>query len=343
MFSWSMLVAGTLWLLTLPVVLADVVLIYIDHHYGHPSLFGIGTNQWPQLAWAFGQPQIYAVVIPVLGVATDVVATLSGARQPSRRAIMAVDRRVRHPELRGLRPAVVLPGRAERGPLHRPGLPDHLPGPDRAGRLGGQPAGRAPAAGQPAAVRRWAPACCRGGHRGRGAVYGIKALDLHAAGWNATGYPPPYADGHFLLVVAVVVLGDVGWPRLLVRRSCSAAPPTRGWPSWPPWSGWSGGLVAGLPLLVYGFALKATGLAKSAHFLYGTSAVGSALLVVAVLVVLAALLTGRQAAPTTMPGAGARPSSGPRPARPRAGGFGVLEPVVSAEPLLDRARAEEAS
>ena len=68
MFSWSMLVAGTLWLLTLPVVLADVVLIYIDHHYGrHPSLFGIGTNQWPQLAWAFGQPQIYAVAHPGAG------------------------------------------------------------------------------------------------------------------------------------------------------------------------------------------------------------------------------------------------------------------------------------
>ncbi len=92
MFSWSMLVAGTLWMLTLPVVLADVVLIYIGHHYGnpaHPSLFGIATNQWPQLAWAFGQPQIYAVLIPVLGVTTDVIATLSGARQPHRKAIMA--------------------------------------------------------------------------------------------------------------------------------------------------------------------------------------------------------------------------------------------------------------
>ena len=56
MFSWSMVVAGTLWLLTLPVLLANILLIYIDHHYGRPALFGIGSNQWPQLSWAFAQP-----------------------------------------------------------------------------------------------------------------------------------------------------------------------------------------------------------------------------------------------------------------------------------------------
>ncbi len=340
MFSWSMLVASTLWLLTLPVVLADVVLIYIDHHYGHPSLFGMGTNQWPQLAWAFGQPQIYAVVIPVLGVATDVMVTLSGARQPHRKAIMA---------------AIGFFGILSFGAFAQPSFyPDVqnealfiilafliifpaliVLGGWAASVRAGRPKLASPLLFAVGAAMLLVVALLAG------AVYGIKAFDLHAAGWNTTGFPPPYADGHFLLVLAVGVLGmSAGltyWSSKLFGRAAN-----EGLAKLAAMVGVVGGLVAGLPLLVYGFAIRYHGLTKSAHFLYGTSAVGSALLVVAVLVVLAALLTGRKGADDDAWGRGQTfewATSSP----PAAGGFGVLETVVSAEPLLDRVSTEEES
>jgi cytochrome c oxidase subunit 1 len=84
MFSWSMLVAGTIWLLTLPVLLANILLIYVDFKFGRPSDFGIGPNQWGQVLWVFQQPQVFAFAIPVVGIVTDVIATMSGARMKNR-------------------------------------------------------------------------------------------------------------------------------------------------------------------------------------------------------------------------------------------------------------------
>ena len=75
MFSWSMSSPSSIWLLTLPVLLANIVLIYVDHQLGRPSDFGVGLNQWPQLAWVVQQPQIYVFAIPALGVVSDIVAT----------------------------------------------------------------------------------------------------------------------------------------------------------------------------------------------------------------------------------------------------------------------------
>ena len=89
MFSWAMLVASSIWLLSLPVLIANILLIYIDHRLGRPSDFGVGLNQWPQIAWVVQQPQVFAFAIPVLGVVGDVVATMSGARQKNRGVMFA--------------------------------------------------------------------------------------------------------------------------------------------------------------------------------------------------------------------------------------------------------------
>ena len=141
MFSWSMVVAGTVWLLTLPVLLANILLIYIDHHYGRPSSFGIGFNQWPQISWAFAQPQIYVVAIPALGIANDVVATLSGARQQHRSAMMATIGAFGILTLRRLRPAGLLPERLQRGAVHRDVGPHHPAGAGRCSAAGRPPCG----------------------------------------------------------------------------------------------------------------------------------------------------------------------------------------------------------
>jgi len=84
LFSWSMLVGASMWLLTFPVLLANILLIYVDHKYGKPSDFGVADSQWKQLAWFFQQPQMFVFLVPALGIIGDVVATMSRRRQSNR-------------------------------------------------------------------------------------------------------------------------------------------------------------------------------------------------------------------------------------------------------------------
>lgn len=93
LFSWSMLVAASVWLLTLPVALANIALIYVDLRAGSLS-FGFPQGPDPviyaQLEWLFLQPQVYAVAIPVLGVLGSVVPVVAGARQASHSAMLVL-------------------------------------------------------------------------------------------------------------------------------------------------------------------------------------------------------------------------------------------------------------
>lgn len=79
MFTFSILVGGAIWLLTLPVLLANLLLIWVDHRYNGGTTFGAGAIQFEQVSWITHEPQIYAFLIPGLGVVADVIATLTGA------------------------------------------------------------------------------------------------------------------------------------------------------------------------------------------------------------------------------------------------------------------------
>ncbi len=89
-FSWSMVVATGIWLLTLPVLVGHLVLIYVDHHYGVDggSQFGKATTQWQIVSWAFAAPQVFAYAIPALGITADAVTTLGKARMPQRGIVL---------------------------------------------------------------------------------------------------------------------------------------------------------------------------------------------------------------------------------------------------------------
>lgn len=88
MFSWGMVVGGSVWLLTLPVLLANIALIYLDHHYGKSIDFAKVDNQWQQLSWAIRQPQVFVYAAPALGIIGDVITTMAGVRQRSRSLVM---------------------------------------------------------------------------------------------------------------------------------------------------------------------------------------------------------------------------------------------------------------
>lgn len=79
-FTFSMLVAGSIWLLTLPVAVANLALIYLDHRHAQ-VLWGANDAILGQLSWVMSQPQVYAVAIPVLGIAAEQIPVFARARQ----------------------------------------------------------------------------------------------------------------------------------------------------------------------------------------------------------------------------------------------------------------------
>ena len=89
-FSWSMLVAGTLWLTTLPVLAANAVLAYVDLRGRTAVHFGAEDHIWDQLSWAFTHPQVYALALPLIGIAFDVVGVAAGVRQRNHDVVLVV-------------------------------------------------------------------------------------------------------------------------------------------------------------------------------------------------------------------------------------------------------------
>lgn len=79
-YSFSMVVAGSIWLITLPVLVANLVVIYLDHRYAQ-VLWGANEGIYVQVRWLIEQPQVYALAIPVLGIAADQIPVFAGARQ----------------------------------------------------------------------------------------------------------------------------------------------------------------------------------------------------------------------------------------------------------------------
>lgn len=88
-FSWSMVVAGTLWLLSIPVLLAALLLGYLDHRYGR---LGLGGNYdlYPWYHWAIRQPQVFLYAIPALGIIAEIVPVMAGTRQRFTKTIMTL-------------------------------------------------------------------------------------------------------------------------------------------------------------------------------------------------------------------------------------------------------------
>lgn len=79
LYAWSVAVASVMWLLTLPVLVAELVVIYVAHRHGGTG-FGNNAAIYGRLDWLFRNPQIYTVAIPVLGFAADVLVTVARTR-----------------------------------------------------------------------------------------------------------------------------------------------------------------------------------------------------------------------------------------------------------------------
>lgn len=83
-FSFAMLVASSVWVLSLPAALAQVIL----GHIIRPSAEDL-VRTYDNFSWLLRQPAIYVALIPLLGIAADVISTSTGARQRFRAIVLA--------------------------------------------------------------------------------------------------------------------------------------------------------------------------------------------------------------------------------------------------------------
>lgn len=74
LFSWSMLVAATVWILTIGSAFAHVLVGQISQ----ADATGLAENFANGLSWLLRAPAVYVLAIPVLGIAADAVCAASG-------------------------------------------------------------------------------------------------------------------------------------------------------------------------------------------------------------------------------------------------------------------------
>lgn len=82
-FAWSVLVAASIWVVSLGFLVGELILLYLDSRYRVGAFVSSSSDIGSWLSWTMTQPQVYAVAIPVLGFAAEVVPV--AARQRPRR------------------------------------------------------------------------------------------------------------------------------------------------------------------------------------------------------------------------------------------------------------------
>ncbi len=84
LFSWSALVSGFVLLLALPVLIALMGMLYVDHHYGAQLFSGFTGSRggvpamWSRLFWFGAYPMLWSFVILALGVGSDALPVFAG-------------------------------------------------------------------------------------------------------------------------------------------------------------------------------------------------------------------------------------------------------------------------
>ncbi|MBI4012283.1 MAG: cbb3-type cytochrome c oxidase subunit I [Candidatus Rokubacteria bacterium] len=80
---WAMFVTAVLLLLALPVLTSAVALLLFDRTLGTHWFAPVGGGEpllWQHLFWFFGHPEVYILILPAMGIASDVLSVF--ARKP---------------------------------------------------------------------------------------------------------------------------------------------------------------------------------------------------------------------------------------------------------------------
>ncbi|HEX2141463.1 MAG TPA: cbb3-type cytochrome c oxidase subunit I, partial [Candidatus Limnocylindria bacterium] len=79
-FVWTVLVTATLIMLATPVLTAGLIALFIDRNYGgaffDPAAGG-NPILWQHIFWFFGHPEVYIVILPAMGVVSEILPVFS--------------------------------------------------------------------------------------------------------------------------------------------------------------------------------------------------------------------------------------------------------------------------
>jgi cytochrome c oxidase subunit 1 len=77
---WSLFITAILMLLALPMLTTALALLLFDRMGGTHFFLPSGGGEpllWQHLFWFFGQPEIYVMILPAMGIVSDIIATFS--------------------------------------------------------------------------------------------------------------------------------------------------------------------------------------------------------------------------------------------------------------------------
>ena len=80
---WSLFIVAILLLLAIPVLTSALAMLFFDKVYGTSFFNASGGGDpilWQHLFWFFGHPEVYVLILPGMGVASDLLSTF--ARKP---------------------------------------------------------------------------------------------------------------------------------------------------------------------------------------------------------------------------------------------------------------------
>src|SRR5437867_12081453 len=80
---WALFVVAILLLLALPVLTTAVAMLLFDRMAGTSFFLPAGGGEpllWQHLFWFFGHPEVYILILPAMGITSDVISVF--ARKP---------------------------------------------------------------------------------------------------------------------------------------------------------------------------------------------------------------------------------------------------------------------